>query len=89
MKKFHLKQIIKEIIKEEKPEQRDVTKLNSSSLMKMINNKTEWEQLIGSIIDMEIKSLTTMQKITILRKKLQSLKKGDKDQTPVDENSNW
>ena len=82
MKKSTLRTLIREQIKrtlrEEdaiKPPQADVTKVSDSPLMARINNKLEWEQLMDSIISMEVPSTTTSQKIAILTKKLGELRK--------------
>ncbi len=43
--------------------------------MDRINTKIEWEQLIDSLINMEIPSTTTSQKVAILTRKLGELRK--------------
>lgn len=81
MKKSELKKIIKEEIskidkgEKVKPPQKDVTKLTSSSLMKMINNKVEWEQLVSTIIGMDVMSLSPSHRRTFLLKKVKELSK--------------
>ena len=80
MKKSELRQIIKEelfkIGEEEKakPIQKDVTKLATSSLMKMITNKIEWEQLLNVIINMDkIQALSPSHRKAFLIKKVKEL----------------
>ena len=81
MKKSTLRTLIREQIKrtlreeEAKPEQADVTKVSDSPLMDRINTKAEWEQLMDSLINMEIPSTTTSQKVAILTRKLGELRK--------------
>lgn len=82
MKKSTLRTLIREQIKrtlreeeEAKPEQADVTKVSDSPLMDRINTKVEWEQLMDSLINMEIPSTTTSQKVAILTRKLGELRK--------------
>lgn len=81
MKKSEFRALIREQIKrtlreeEAKPEQADVTKVSDSPLMDRINTKVEWEQLMDSLINMEIPSTTTSQKVAILTRKLGELRK--------------
>jgi hypothetical protein len=79
MKKSQLRRIIREelfnIDEEEKEQktQKDVDKLTASNLMKMINNKKEWEQLVNLIINMDIVSLSPSHRKLFLVKKVKEL----------------
>jgi|10_taG_2_1085330.scaffolds.fasta_scaffold123780_2 5-formyltetrahydrofolate cyclo-ligase len=82
MKKSELRQIIKEELfkigeeNKAKPIQKDVTKLATSSLMKMITNKLEWEQLLSVVINMDkIPSLSPTHKKSFLLQKIKELSK--------------
>lgn len=76
-----IREQIKRTLREEeevkaKPEQKDASKVSDSPLMDRINTRTEWEQLMGDIMAMEVTGLTSFStKKQIIMSKLRDLEK--------------